>query len=130
NGCTYLFDAIGQNKTPTHLSMRMIDFKKEEHFRKLVEALRKNRTLQFLDISKASLPYDAGPETCKSLQRMFEENETLVDLDIGGESAHLDVARFGIGLNLALTGLKKNKSLKVLRIEHQKLGLQGANTLA
>lgn len=130
NGCTYLFDAIGQNKTPTHLSMRMIDFKKEEHFRKLVEALRKNRTLQFLDISKASLPYDAGPETCKSLQRMFEENDTLVDLDIGGESAHLDVARFGIGLNLALTGLKKNKSLKVLRIEHQKLGLQGANTLA
>jgi hypothetical protein len=29
-----------------------------------------------------------------------------------------------------LTGLKKNKSLQVLRIEHQKLGLQGANTLA
>lgn len=130
NGCTDLFDAIGQNMTPSHLSMRMIDFKKEEHFRQLVEALRKNRTLQFLDISKASLPYDAGPETCKSLQLMFEENDSLEDLDIGGESAHLDVARFGIGLNQALTGLKKNKSLKVLRIEHQKLGLQGANTLA
>lgn len=130
NGCTDLFDAIGQNMTPLRLSMRMIDFKKEEHFRQLVEALRENRTLQFLDISKASLPYDAGPETCKSLQLMFEENDSLKDLDIGGESAHLDVARFGIGLNLALTGLKKNKSLKVLRIEHQKLGLQGANTLA
>ncbi|OOF90027.1 hypothetical protein ASPCADRAFT_212301 [Aspergillus carbonarius ITEM 5010] len=129
-GCSYLFDAIAQNKTPTHLSMRMIDFKKEEQFQELVEALRKNRTLKYLDISKASLPYDAGPETCKSLQLMFEENETLEDLDIGGESAHLDVARFGIGLNLALTGLKKNKSLRVLRIEHQKLGLQGANTLA
>ncbi|OJJ38488.1 hypothetical protein ASPWEDRAFT_168394 [Aspergillus wentii DTO 134E9] len=130
SGCSYLFKAIAQNKTPSHLSMRMIDFKKEEQFRDLVEALRKNKTLKYLDISKASLPYDAGPETCKSLQMMFEENETLEDLDIGGESAHLDVARFGIGLNLALTGLKKNKSLKVLRIEHQKLGLQGANTLA
>ena len=130
NGCSYLFDVIGQNMTPTHLSMKMIDFKKEEHFRQLVEALRNNRTLRFLDISKASLPYDAGPETCKSLQLMFEENDSLEDLDISGESAHLDVARFGIGLNLALTGLKKNKSLKVLRIEHQKLGLQGANTLA
>lgn len=130
NGCSYLFDVIGQNLAPTHLSMRMIDFKKEEHFRQLVEALRKNRTLRFLDISKASLPYDAGPETCRSLQLMFEENDSLEDLDISGESAHLDVARFGIGLNLALTGLKKNKSLKVLRIEHQKLGLQGANTLA
>ncbi|KAI9040934.1 uncharacterized protein KD926_007608 [Aspergillus affinis] len=129
-GCSYLFSAIARNNTPSHLSMQMIDFKKEEQFQELAEALRKNRTLKYLDISKASLPYDAGPETCKSLQLMFEENDTLEDLDISGESAHLDVARFGIGLNLALTGLKKNKSLKVLKIEHQKLGLQGANTLA
>ncbi|KAL4918016.1 hypothetical protein BDW62DRAFT_182188 [Aspergillus aurantiobrunneus] len=129
-GCSYLCDAIAQDKTPFHLSMRMIDFKKEQQFQDLAEALRKNRTLKYLDISKASLPYDAGPDTCKSLQLMFEENDTLEDLDISGDSAHLDVARFGIGLNLALTGLKKNNSLRVLRIEHQKLGLQGANTLA
>ena len=125
-----LFDSIGQNQTPTHLSMRMIDFKKEEHFRELLVAMGKNTSLKYLDISKASLPYDAGPETSKSLQVMFEQNSTLEELDISGEPAHLDVARFGIGLNQALTGLKKNKSLKVLRIEHQKLGLQGANTLA
>ncbi|EPS26161.1 hypothetical protein PDE_01097 [Penicillium oxalicum 114-2] len=129
-GCSFLFDAIGKDMTPSHLSMQMIDFKKEDHFRQLVDAVRRNRTLRYLDISKASLPYDAGPETCRALQLMFEENETLEALDISGENAHLDVARFGIGLNLALTGLKKNKSLKVLRIEHQKLGLQGANTLA
>ncbi|OXV09442.1 hypothetical protein Egran_02795 [Elaphomyces granulatus] len=125
-----LFDSIGQNQTPTHLSMRMIDFKKEEHFRELLVAMGKNTSLKYLDISKASLPYDAGPETSRSLQVMFEQNSTLEELDISGEHAHLDVARFGIGLNQALTGLKKNKTLKVLRIEHQKLGLQGANTLA
>ncbi|KAJ5302147.1 hypothetical protein N7508_007010 [Penicillium antarcticum] len=130
DGCSFIFSAIAKNQTPSHVSMRMIDFKKEDHFRELVESLRKNRTLKFLDISKASLPYDASPETCRSLQLMFEENDTLEALDISGDNAHLDVARFGIGLNLALTGLKKNKSLKVLRIEHQKLGLQGANTLA
>jgi hypothetical protein len=130
DGCSFIFSAIAKNQTPSHVSMRMIDFKKEDHFRELVESLRKNRTLQFLDISKASLPYDASPETCRSLQLMFEENDTLEALDISGDNAHLDVARFGIGLNLALTGLKKNKSLQVLRIEHQKLGLQGANTLA
>lgn len=130
NGCSFLFDAIAKNMTPTHVSMQMIDFKKEEQFRELVDALRKNTTIRYLDISKASLPYDAGPDTCKALQLMFEENNTLEALDISGENAHLDVARFGIGLNLALTGLKKNTSLKVLRIEHQKLGLQGANTLA
>ncbi|CDM37531.1 hypothetical protein DTO013E5_7672 [Penicillium roqueforti] len=130
NGCSHVFNAIANNQTPSHLSMRMIDFKKEDHFRELVDSLRKNSTLKFLDISKASLPYDASPETCRSLQVMLEENETLEALDISGDNAHLDVARFGIGLNLALTGLKKNTSLKVLRIEHQKLGLQGANTLA
>lgn len=129
-GIPYLCDAIAQNKTPSHLSMRMVDFKKEQQFQDLAEALRKNHTLRYLDISKASLPYDAGPETCKSLRLMFEENDTLEDLDISGDSAPLDMARFGIGLNLALTGLKKNNSLKVLRIEHQKLGLQGATTLA
>ncbi|KMU90071.1 hypothetical protein CIHG_07880 [Coccidioides immitis H538.4] len=125
-----LFESIVQNKTPTHLTMRMMDFQKEDHFKQLIEALRKNKSLKYLDISKASLPYDAGPETCTALQMMFEENTTVEELDISGEYAHLDVARFGIGLNLALTGLKKNKTLKVLRIEHQKLGLQGASTLA
>lgn len=129
-GCSHIFKAIAKNQTPSHLSMRMIDFKKEEQFRHLVESLQKNTTLKFLDISKASLPYDASPETCQALQVMLEENESLEALDISGDNAHLDVARFGIGLNLALTGLKKNKSLKVLKIEHQKLGLQGANTLA
>ncbi|CAI7572627.1 unnamed protein product [Penicillium bialowiezense] len=130
DGCSHIFNAIAKNQTPSHLSMRMIDFKKEDQFRELVDSLRTNTTLQFLDISKASLPYDASPETCRSLQLMLEDNETLEALDISGDNAHLDVARFGIGLNLALTGLKKNKSLKVLKIEHQKLGLQGANTLA
>ncbi|KAJ5778973.1 hypothetical protein N7457_006693 [Penicillium paradoxum] len=130
NGCSHIFNAIAKDKTPSHLSMRMIDFKREDHFRQLVDSLRKNSTLKFLDISKASLPYDAGPETCRSLQLMLEDNNSLEALDISGDNAHLDVARFGIGLNLALTGLKKNTSLKVLRIEHQKLGLQGANTLA
>ncbi|CAG8373752.1 unnamed protein product [Penicillium salamii] len=130
DGCSHIFSAIAKNQTPSHLSMRMIDFKKEDHFRQLVDSLRKNSTLKFLDISKASLPYDASPETCRSLQVMLEENESLEVLDISGDNAHLDVARFGIGLNLALTGLKKNSSLKILKIEHQKLGLQGANTLA
>lgn len=125
-----LFDAIGQNMTPSHLTMRMIEFEKEHHFRLLVQALQKNTTLKVLDISKASLPYDATEETCQDLQKMFERNSSLEELDISGEQAHLDSARFGIGLNLALTGLKKNTTLRILKIEHQNLGMQGATTLA
>ena len=128
-GVGEIVKAIEENHTPTGLVMRMIEFTKEDHFRQLLEALRTNTTIRFLDISKASLPYDAGPETCDALQQLFIENETLEDLDISGEHAHLEVTRFGIGLNQALNGLKDNKALKVLRIEYQNLGLEGANTL-
>lgn len=130
DGCSEFFAAIGENCGPTSLIIRMMDFEKEYHFRELVEALIRNIHLVRLDISKASLPYDAGEETCEKLKTLFAENETLEELDISGEHAHLESARFGIGLNHALQGLKKNKSLKVLKIEHQNLGLQGANTLA
>jgi len=125
-----LVDAVQRCMTPTHLTMKMVEYTRESHFRELVQALRKNTTLKYLDISKASLPYDASDETCEALQCMFAENKTLEVLDISGEHAHLEVARFGIGLNHALTGLKKNTALKVLRIEYQKLGLQGASTVA
>ncbi|KAH0566408.1 hypothetical protein GP486_000191 [Trichoglossum hirsutum] len=126
----FLVKAIAQNLTPSHMTMKMVDYEKEEHFRELINAVRKNKTLRYLDISKASLPYDASDETCEALKLMFADNDTLEILDISGEHAHLEVAKFGIGLNYALTGLIKNKALKVLRIEYQKLGLQGANTLS
>ncbi|KAG9236640.1 hypothetical protein BJ875DRAFT_371703 [Amylocarpus encephaloides] len=122
--------AISENHTPSHLVMRMIEFEKEDHFRQILEALRTNTTIRSLDISKASLPYDANEQTCDTLRLVFAENNTLEDFDISGEQAHLEVTRFGIGLNHALTGLKENKALKVLRIEHQNLGMEGANTLS
>ena len=129
-GVGEIVKAIEENHTPTRLVMRMIEFTKEDHFKQLLQALRTNTTIRSLDISKASLPYDAGPETCDALQQLFAENETLEELDISGEHAHLEVTRFGIGLNQALNGLKDNKALKVLRIEYQNLGLEGANTLS
>jgi hypothetical protein len=122
--------AIEENLTPSHVIMRMVEYQTESRFRQLLQALQKNTTIRSLDISKASLPYDAGEETCEALQILFEENTTLEELDISGEHAHLEVARFGIGLNRALNGLKKNKALKSLRIEYQNLGLEGANTLS
>jgi Ran GTPase-activating protein (RanGAP) involved in mRNA processing and transport len=129
-GNTTMFRALGQNCGPSSLSLRMMDFEKESHFRELIDALKINKTLRSLDISRATLPYDASIETCEALKDMFATNQTLEELDISGEHAHLDATRFGIGLNIALRGLEKNRSLKLLRIEHQALGLQGASTLA
>lgn len=108
---------MSKGYSPSHLTMRMVEYQKEDHFRELLLAIKQNNTLRYLDISKASLPYDANHDTCEALQQMFMENETLEELDISGEHAHLEVAKFGIGLNHALTGLKTNCALKVLRIE-------------
>lgn len=129
-GISSLCKCIAEDYCPSSITMRMIDFEKEYQFRELVVALTQNSTIKSLDISQASLPYDASMETCEALKDMFAKNRTLEELDISGDVAHLDVARFGIGLNAALLGLENNKALKMLRIEHQNLGLQGANTLA
>lgn len=130
SGSSILCKRIADNCTPETLVMRMIDFDKEYQFRELVAALAHNTTIRHLDISQASLPYDASMETCEALKEMFSENNTMVELDLGGDIAHIDVARFGIGLNIALTGLENNRVMKVLKIEHQNLGLRGASTLA
>lgn len=129
-GIRDIIQAIKDNMTPAYLSIRMIEFVKEDHCKQLLQAVKKNTTLRHLDISKASLPYDASDETCDALRDLFAENTTLEEFDISGEQAHLEVARFGIGLSQALNGLKHNKTLKVLRIEYQNLGLEGANTLS
>jgi hypothetical protein len=129
-GVSEVVDAIKANHAPTRLYLQMIEFTKEDYFRQLLEALRTNTTIRILDISKASLPYDAGKETCEALRLLFSENRTLTELDISGEQAHLEVTRFGIGLNHALTGLEHNDTLRVLRIEYQNLGLEGANSLS
>ena len=122
NNCSPLFKAIAENRCPTHVTMRMMDFDRDRHFQELIEAVRTNRVLRKLDISRPSLPDPADDKTWESIKEMFADNETLEELDISGEYAHLDVSQYRIGLKYALDGLMDNKSLRVLRIEHQSLG--------
>lgn len=125
-----LVNVIANSCTPNHVTMQMLEYKNERNFQRLLEAFALNKSTHYLDISKASLPADASDDTCDALHRLLAENDTLEELDISGEHSHLDAAIFGRGLNHALAGLRYNQSLKILRVEHQKLGLQGASTLA
>ncbi|MCJ1337031.1 hypothetical protein MMC09_002310 [Bachmanniomyces sp. S44760] len=129
-GHELLVDAFRQSLTPSHVTMQMLEYKEEKNFRSLLQALAGNKSTKYLDISKISLPFDASNETCQTLRRMFEQNDTLEELDISGEQAHLEAVTLGSGVNDALIGLCQNKSLRVLRVEHQCLGLQGASALA
>ena len=122
--------AIASSLAPQYVSLPLLEYRDEVLFRQLISALRVNRSIKYLDISRPSLPADATDETCECLRRMLADNDTLEELDISGEDSKLESANLGVGLNAALRGLGQNKSLQVFRVQHQKLGLQGAQTLA
>lgn len=122
--------AISEGYAPTQLTITLIDYEHEYNFAQLVRSIAKNNTIKHLDITKVSLPNDASEQTCQALEKMFTENKTLISLDISGENSKLEIAKLGVGINKALCGLKNNKSLQVLHIQNQNLGLQGASTLA
>ncbi|KAF2446188.1 RNI-like protein [Karstenula rhodostoma CBS 690.94] len=130
HGLRDLTDAIAEGVAPSHLTIRLIEFEQEEDFRQLILAFARNNTIQHLDISRASLPSDASEETCQALERMFSDNNTLEWLDMSGEDSRLETTKLGVGINRALRGLQRNRTMRVLLIKYQKLGLQGANTLA
>ncbi|KAL8674368.1 MAG: hypothetical protein Q9168_001228 [Polycauliona sp. 1 TL-2023] len=125
-----LVEAVSQSLTPLYMTMEMLEYKEEKNFRLLVLAWTQNTSTRYLNMSKVSLPSEAGPETIAAMERMLGDNHILESLNIAGEQAHLEVANFGSGISRALTGLQRNKSLKVLHVEHQKLGMPGANALA
>lgn len=89
-----LVECVRMGITPTHLTMRMIDYPKEDMFRELMDAMRVNKTITFLDLSKISLPYEAGHETCNSLGEMFAKNMTLKELVLSGEQGVLESVRY------------------------------------
>jgi len=100
-----LVECILSGATPTHLTMRMVDYPKEEMFREFVTAMTANKTISFLDMSKVSLPYEAGQETCAALGALFAENTTLKELDISGEQAILESARYDSLTTVVLASL-------------------------
>lgn len=125
-----LVKAIEDNHSPTHLTLRNMEYRDETVLRHLINALRVNHSTVFLDFSRAALPADASEDTSLALERLFAENDTLEELDISGEDSRLEVSKFGAGLNRALSGLRRNKRLHILHIQFQKLGVPGASILA
>lgn len=118
---TQLVKCIRDGSTPSHLTMRMVDYPKEELFQELVRAFTVNKTIVYLDISKTSLPFEAGEQTCAELGRMFAENTTLKEIDLSGEQAVLESASLGKGVCKSLARLAENRTLEVLRIECKSL---------
>ncbi|KAM0719175.1 hypothetical protein Q7P37_005080 [Cladosporium fusiforme] len=126
----YVTQAISSGMAPSHLSMRAIEYREESTFRKVLNAITSNKSITYLDMSQTALPGAASDETCRAFKKLFAENDTIVELNLSGEESRLATSRFGSGINDALAGLKNNRAVRILHIEHQKLGIQGASTLA
>ncbi|KAI0591916.1 Leucine rich repeat protein [Pyrenophora tritici-repentis] len=122
--------AIARGLAPSNFTLRLLEFEEDADFRKMILALAANNTIRQLDISRASLPCDASEETCQAMEKMFADNTSLEWLDISGEDSRLETTKLGVGINRALRGLQRNKTLRALYIRSQKLGVQGASTLA
>ena len=125
-----LAEAIARSVTPSHVTMQMLEYSSERNFREMLAAISRNTSLRYLDISRASLPFDAGHSTLEEFRHMLETNVTLEELNVSGEQAHLEAVTLGRGLPDALRGLEVNKTLKVFRISNQALGLPGAHAIA
>lgn len=125
-----LAKTIARSRTPTHLTMQSLEYTDEKNFRALVQAVSTNTVLEYLDISRVSIPLDASNEACDGLRTMLESNTNLKELNLSGEQAHLEAVTLGRGLCRALKGLEENTTLETLRVEFQALGLPGASTLA
>lgn len=125
-----LTTALASGFAPAMLTMRLVEFTDESHFCDLILALSMDKSIRELDISRASLPHDASEGTCQALEKMFRDNTSLQVLDVSGEDSRLETSKLGVGINRALRGLEFNRTLRVLKIQYQKLGLQGSSTLA
>ena len=113
--------AFGRSITPTHVTMQLLEYSNEQNFQNLICAMSSNRSLQYLDISRTSLPANASPDTCHIMRHMFETNNTLEELNISGDARHVEAFTVGPGLRDALKGVLKNKCLKVLVVNAMKL---------
>ncbi|KAF3272935.1 hypothetical protein TWF970_009947 [Orbilia oligospora] len=125
-----LVDAIKKGLSPRYLTISNVDYPDEEMFRKLIRAITVNKTIEYLDLSRVYLPTDANNDTINAFSELFAKNETLRVLDISGGYGRIEDGRLGARLNKAFETLGHNKTLKVLKVEQQRLGPQGAMVIA
>lgn len=115
-------DLIEGNEGPRRLHMNMVHFETEENFNRLLEALTNNTTIEFLSLVGTGSPAGASPKTLTLLSSLLERNTTLQYLDLSGYSGKLEDSHMGWGLSGALSGLKRNRTLRQLRLRNHNVG--------
>ncbi|KAK7987465.1 hypothetical protein PG989_007780 [Apiospora arundinis] len=115
-------DLIEGNEGPNRLHLNMVQFRIEENFNRLLQALTNNSTIEFLSLVGTGSPTGASAKTLTLLSKFLERNTTLQFLDLSGYSGKLEDSHMGWGLSGALGGLKHNSTLRQLRLRNHNIG--------
>lgn len=115
-------DLIEGNEAPRVLHLDMIQFQHQRNFHRLITALTRNKTIEFLSMVGTGPPTGANAEMSEVLFDFFKLNDTLKYLDFSGYSGKLEESQMGWSLSGAISGLMQNRSLLQLRIRNHDLG--------
>jgi hypothetical protein len=125
DGIEHLAAAIRQHKGPAGLDMEMIEFKDENKYISLIQALTETKRLLRLSLAgTAPSPPSHGrcsQELVSKLHDFFARNVSIRYLDLSGFCGKLDDSQLGRGFGRSLSGLAHNKTITHLRIRNQNL---------
>jgi hypothetical protein len=122
--------AIQENHGPTSLAWKLLDFPEQCDFVTFIQALTENKVIQSLDLSQLFLDFHLDETVTTAMFDLFLRNDTLQEFNLSANNSRLDNSQLGPQFHSALLGLKTNTSLKILRIEDQAIGSEGAIALA
>lgn len=118
-----LTSAICCNYGPKALFADMVEYREEENYIKLIQALSVNTTIDLLSLVGTATPGQVSEDACAAVSDFFSTNRSVRYLDYSGFSAKLDEGQLGLGFSQSLAGLAQNTTLRHLRIRNQKLNI-------
>jgi hypothetical protein len=122
DGSTDWIDLIEGNETPTMLHIDMVQFKHESNFHRLLKALAHNFKIEYLSLAGTGSTFQSTTKASALLSAFLTSNSTIKYLDLSGYSGRLEDSHMGWMLSGALSGLKKNTSLRQLRLRNHDIG--------
>ncbi|KAK3997316.1 hypothetical protein QBC44DRAFT_338764 [Cladorrhinum sp. PSN332] len=125
DGIEHLAQAIRESKGPSGLYMEMVEFRDEDNYITLINALAETKYLSLVSLAgTAPTPSSYGkcsPDLVNTLHNFFARNNSIRCLDLSGFCGKLDDGQLTKGFGRSLSGLSQNTTMTHLRIRNQNL---------
>ncbi|KAK4169265.1 hypothetical protein QBC43DRAFT_59377 [Cladorrhinum sp. PSN259] len=125
DGIEDLAQVIRESRGPSGLYMEMVEFKDEDNYISLINALAETKYLSLVSLAgTAPTPSSYGkcsPDLVNTLHNFFARNTSIRCLDLSGFCGKLDDGQLTKGFGRSLSGLSENTTMTHLRIRNQNL---------